>query len=454
MGMLISGREKEPTFSSGPAATVLPRMRQKLKFVDLFAGLGGFHQALSALGHQCVFASEIDPTLQDLYEANFGLRPAGDIRTSHHLVPAHDILCAGFPCQPFSKAGEQLGFDCPQWGDLFDFVIQILETHRPGFLLIENVPNLMRHRDGKTWARIQKRLKDAGYDVRSRKLSPHLFGVAQRRERAIIVGRYKSLGDFEWPATCEPPELSMSDILDKKPADARRLPPQYLEYLRTWQEFLDLLPKGTALSAFPIWAMEFGADYPIDGKVPLARPPTSLTRFKGSFGQPLDGRRRAVIRDILPPYARSAEGTFPAWKQEFIASNREFYLRHKAAIDPWLPSVRRFPASFQKLEWNWRDGDRKIDKGLVQFRASGIRVRNPSSAPSLVALTASQVPVVAWEGRYMTARECARLQSMSDSFSLPATENAAFRALGNAVNVRVIQEVGRSLLTLSLPVVG
>ena len=85
-----------------------------MRFIDLFAGLGGFHQALEQLGHRCVFASEIDAELSDLYEKNFGLRPFNDIRATHRKVPPHDILCAGFPCQPFSKAGEQLGFElCP-----------------------------------------------------------------------------------------------------------------------------------------------------------------------------------------------------------------------------------------------------------------------------------------------------------------------------------------------------
>ena len=84
-----------------------------MRFIDLFAGLGGFHQALSRMGHECVFASELNPDLADLYSRNFGVTPYGDIRESYMLVPAHDILCAGFPCQPFSKAGDQKGFDCP-----------------------------------------------------------------------------------------------------------------------------------------------------------------------------------------------------------------------------------------------------------------------------------------------------------------------------------------------------
>ncbi|HEX6002576.1 MAG TPA: DNA (cytosine-5-)-methyltransferase [Burkholderiales bacterium] len=100
-----------------------------LRFADLFAGLGGFHVALIQLGHKCVFACEIDEVLRKVYEQNFDMTPAGDIRkVDIGDVPAHDLLCAGFPCQPFSKAGEQPGFDCPTQGDLFDYVVRILSA--------------------------------------------------------------------------------------------------------------------------------------------------------------------------------------------------------------------------------------------------------------------------------------------------------------------------------------
>jgi DNA (cytosine-5)-methyltransferase 1 len=102
-----------------------------MRFIDLFAGLGGFHLALAELGHKCVFASELDPRLRELYERNHHLRPEGDIRDiAVEDIPSHDILCAGFPCQPFSKAGDQKGFDCPKWGDLFEFVINAIEYHK------------------------------------------------------------------------------------------------------------------------------------------------------------------------------------------------------------------------------------------------------------------------------------------------------------------------------------
>jgi len=134
--------------------------RRKLRFIDLFAGLGGFHLALSRLGHKCVFASEINQDLQKLYQKNFSISPVGDIRqVEMQSIPEHDILCAGFPCQPFSKAGMQLGFDCPLWGTLFQNIIKILKYHQPNYFIIENVPNLARHQNGKTWSKIQKELR-------------------------------------------------------------------------------------------------------------------------------------------------------------------------------------------------------------------------------------------------------------------------------------------------------
>src|SRR4051812_13359499 len=121
-----------------------------MNFIDLFAGLGGFHLALSELGHTCVFASELDEELRRVYEANFNLLPEGDIRdVDVEDVPTHDVLCAGFPCQPFSKAGEQKGVAHPE-GDLFDFVLKIIARHKPHYIMLENVPNLLKHDEGRT----------------------------------------------------------------------------------------------------------------------------------------------------------------------------------------------------------------------------------------------------------------------------------------------------------------
>jgi len=136
-----------------------------MRFVDLFAGLGGFHVALSKLGHECVFASELDPELRKLYAENFpgsGRVVHGDIRKSRSLVPEHDVLCAGFPCQPFSKSGRQNGLKDKTHGTLFHEIVFILRKRRPPFVFLENVGNFERHDGGRTWRVVREELEKLG----------------------------------------------------------------------------------------------------------------------------------------------------------------------------------------------------------------------------------------------------------------------------------------------------
>ena len=425
-----------------------------MRFVDLFAGLGGFHLALKKLGHTCVFACESDETLRQVYEQNFGMKPAGDIRAVHAAaVPAHDILCAGFPCQPFSKAGSQEGFEDPELGELYNDILRIIHHHQPHYLILENVPNLQNHDEGKSWEKIRQLLIQEGYHVSPpKKLSPHHFGTPQIRERIYIVGSVEPLGDFAWPERSSPDgQASIHTVLDDRPVEARPIPYQVKHCLTVWQEFLDLVPKHEKIP-HPLWSMEFGATYPYESETPSSLSTEELRRFRGSHGQPLS---RAAHRDelfrLLPSHARTQQRQFPPWKVQFIRKNRVFYERHKVWIDPWKSKIMEFPSSFQKLEWNSQERNphsevRLLDRYVIQIRPSGVRVKRPTTAPSLVAMTATQIPIIAWEARYMTPTECKRLQNMEELEILPEHLSKLCGALGNAVNVEVARLVAQALV--------
>lgn len=419
-----------------------------MRFIDLFAGLGGFHVALNRLGHICVFASELDSNLQQVYEKNFGIRPYGDIRAVPvSQIPAHDILCAGSPCQPFSKAGEQQGFNCPKWGDLFEYVLRVLRHHKPEHIILENVPNLERHSKGQTWAELKTGLEAAGYDISTKHLSPHQYGIPQIRERVFIVGSRSGLNGFSWPEQNNTTHLSIGSVLDHDPGDAKMISPQVKKCLEVWQAFIKAFPKKEELPSFPIWSMEFGATYPFEEHTPHAIGTRRLTKYRGSHGVPLKWYPPDARMDGLPSYARTREEKFPHWKVLFIQQNREFYQRHKKWIKPWLPRILDFPPSLQKLEWNCKGEKRNVWDYVIQFRASGVRIKRPTTAPSLIAMTTTQVPIIGWEQRYMTPRECARLQSLHELQYLPEVPTRAFKSLGNAVNADVVQLIAERLLT-------
>lgn len=432
---------------------------QPFRFIDLFAGLGGFHVALARIGGQCVFAAEWKEHLRELYETNHGLKPEGDITQVHPKdVPDHDVLTAGFPCQPFSKAGEQLGFECTEQGNLFFNVAAILKSKKPKYFILENVPNLLKHDRGRTWEEIQKILGTGegglGYNIRAERLSPHHFGIPQIRERVYIVGSLNSLSEFVWPQPTDA-VTNIDSVLDRNPADAKQLSVQVKECLEVWDDFLKACPAKVELPSFPLWSMEWGATYPFDTTTPFALKnfcgSDGLKGFKGSHGfkvgtlKSLEGRWNA-----LPSHARTEDMTFPKWKQDFIRQNRQFYEENKEWIDPWLPRILKFPSSLQKFEWNIKGGKRNIWDYVIQFRASGVRVKRRTTAPSLIAMTDTQVPIIGWEKRYMTPRECAKLQSLDGLEGLPKSANRAFAALGNAVNSKVVEMVARALLAKQL----
>jgi DNA (cytosine-5)-methyltransferase 1 len=188
-------------------------------YIDLFAGIGGFRiafdQAAEELGYvsRCVLSSEIDAACQKTYEANFKEKPEGDItKISEREIPYHDILLAGFPCQPFSIIGRGSGFRDKAQGTLFFNIARILESVRPSALILENVKRLVGHNKGKTLKTILDILEDLGYSADYKILNALDFGLPQKRERVFIVG-FQNISGFSWPE-CKAPMTPLRGILE------------------------------------------------------------------------------------------------------------------------------------------------------------------------------------------------------------------------------------------------
>lgn len=438
---------------------------EAFRFVDLFAGLGGFHVALDALKGRGVFAAEWEPTLKALYKANFGIEAWGDLNelSSDEIiarnVPDHHVLTAGFPCQPFSKAGDQLGFKDTSQGNLFFKVHDILRVKRPRHFILENVPNILKHDGGRTRATIIRLLEELGYSVDVEHFSPHEFGIPQVRDRAYFVGSLEGLDHFEWPAKRkDPTEIHWVLRREAHSRHSRRaIPDQTLRAINMWGDFLRRSPVELKLPSFPIWAMEFGATYPYEDETPagvwVRRPVWGLRQmgFKGSFGQSLDCPLDEQFTRIPSHANRPGDLNFPQWKRAYIRQNREFYQANRNWIDPWIAqwNPQGFHSSFQKMEWNAQGEHRDIDNFVLQVRASGLRVRRPTTSPSLIAFTQTHVPILGanltGERRYMTPAECAELQCLGN-IELPASDLDAYKALGNAVNARVVKAIAERLL--------
>jgi DNA (cytosine-5)-methyltransferase 1 len=168
-----------------------------LKFIDLFAGIGGMRLGFERNGMKCVFSSEWDKHSQSTYAANFGEIPAGDItQIAARDIPKFDVLLGGFPCQPFSSIGRRQGFEHPTQGTLFYDIVRILEHHKPSAFLLENVKGLTNHDNGNTWRVIQDTLENLGYDLQTKVLDAANFGVPQHRELATSTSLMT--GDQKW----------------------------------------------------------------------------------------------------------------------------------------------------------------------------------------------------------------------------------------------------------------
>lgn len=189
---------------------------QRYRFIDLFCGIGGFHLALSSFGAECVFSSDINEKACKVYEKNFKIKPHGDItKIKCKEIPSHDILCAGFPCQPFSISGAKKGFDDKN-GKLFFEIIRIARFHKPKVIFLENVSNLEAHDGGNTLKTIKQKLKSIGYRTFAKVLNASDYNVPQSRKRIYIIAFRNNLGikDFSFPEV-QTQITCVNDILEQ-----------------------------------------------------------------------------------------------------------------------------------------------------------------------------------------------------------------------------------------------
>ncbi|WP_129336326.1 DNA (cytosine-5-)-methyltransferase [Cellulomonas endophytica] len=464
----MDGWEADGTIVGVDATEAAPQ--PAFTFVDLFAGIGGFHAALSALGGQCVYVSEIDQDARDVYRANWGehvnpydasaqpmvgeTNPAirGDINDDAPQredptyagdgtmrVPPHDVLAAGFPCQAFSKSGSQQGVLDKTRGTLFFNIIRILQERRPKIVFLENVRNLAGPRHLlTTWQTIIDALEELGYEVSREPMvvSPHLIpahhgGTPQVRDRVFIMAIYKGV-DRRALAKDIRPTLRRAEMAKDAPVwDLATTPIPWLggrPILQQDEEVSDL-QRYAVTGPETEWIDAWDAFVQIMRGAGVALP-----------GHPI-WTEYFVRKDDLPPDRLAVLVAMPPWKQNFVRKNMLFYKDNESLVEQWkeLPVMARFdefPESRRKLEWQAQDAESLWDC-LLQLRPSGIRAKLPTYVPALVAIT--QTSIVGRRRRRLTPREVARLQGFDDSFTFAGkTDAAAYKQMGNGVSAGAV----------------
>ena len=412
-------------------------------FVDLFAGIGGFHGALSALGGECVFASEIDKDAARVYLRNWGIMPEGDITAlaNEHVmrVPKHDVLVGGFPCQPFSKSGKQLGMEETR-GTLFWNIAQIIKVHKPKIVLLENVRNIAGPRHDHEWKVIINTLRELGYRisiepfvVSPNEIHPLAGGKPQSRDRVFICATLmkrnmlKSSDDPGIPSLIPASsDWKISDWNLKKD-----LPLENLRSKKILKEYGLSDQENLWLDAWDDFVIGFRENFP-DEKIP---------------GFPLWVDAWVESKDL------EVDEKLPAWKINFLIKNSNFYMTHKKFIKSWLrkwEQLESFPPSRRKFEWQAQEL-KSISETIVHLRPSGIRCKPANYAPALVAIT--QTSILGKSRRKLTVKEAARLQGFPEWFDfLDQPKSQTYKQLGNAVNIGVVYNVIKAQVMRDLDV--
>ena len=280
---------------------------KKIKYIDLYAGLGGFHQALEKLGHECVWASEYNLNLRNLYKKNFPNTPIeGDIfKVDLNEIPKHDLICGGFPCQPFSRAGKMLGFEDLKKGNHFFKILEIIDSKKndaPQYIILENVETILKHNKGETFRFIEDELTKRGYEIDKKILSPHEFNIPHHRRRVFIVGARKDMGgleNFNYPKKRDLSKTTIDTILSPEhipyPEENLYLTRRVKIFLIYGIILLNLFQMIDLFQSFPIWSHEWGATYPYENYTPQAASVDELNEVRGFYGKIIKGKIRKIL---------------------------------------------------------------------------------------------------------------------------------------------------------------
>lgn len=408
-------------------------MNEKLKFIDLCCGIGGFHYALKNINFECVMASDIDEECKINYEINHKIKPQGDLtKIDIKTIPNFDILCAGFPCQPFSKAGEQKGFDDKR-GNIFFNICEIIEYHKPKYIILENVRNLSTHDNGNTWNIIKNKLNELNYYTYEKPtiLNTLYFDVPQSRERVVIMCKRKDLGELpELPSITNKnkKKTSLLNIIDENVDEKYNISEKLMITEKIWNNFLNICNENNIIiPKFPIWTDWWDSD----GNN------TSITKKNKKLNE------KENEENIL-----KLQKNFYKKYKNWIDKNREFYKKYYILLNPWLIESRKnklWIGAVRKMEWQVKSNKLNMKQILWSARGSGVRIKDIDYSPTLVAMT-SMIPIYGSKSRYLTPRECSRLQSFPENYILHNNDKISYKQLGNAVNVKMIEKCARFLI--------
>jgi DNA (cytosine-5)-methyltransferase 1 len=313
-----------------------------LTFIDLFAGIGGFRIALEKAGATCVFSSEINKYAKQVYKENFLEEPAGDITQIKEAdIPAHDILCGGFPCQAFSLLGMKKGFSDTR-GTLFFEVVRIAKYHKPKIIFLENVPGLVAHDKGNTFTTIQNNLTGLGYKVYWKKLEATMFGVPQKRKRIFIVAvRNDIKKEFVFPNGTLTSK-TMKDIMETN------VNANYFISEERYERIFSLKKNGiTKFDKFIIEPDDFAhallaVDYEVNLLVDKTTPTDSFYNKQAKFRK--SGSPHAAIinthylRRLMPLEYKRLQG-FPEDFKMSVSNKQAYYLLGNAVAVPVISAI-------------------------------------------------------------------------------------------------------------------